>query len=285
MTGSTLGERAVLVRVHINTWGGRKQDKGAARDLEAGAGAERGATRVTKYLVPREATASIMAVSKGIKREVERLSSPWGVDGDRILPSEHLVPFFEATDRAKTRFNAAVDNYMREYVEGRRAQQRRLGALFDEDDYPPPEVVADRFSLSVEINPIPEADDFRVDLSEEQRLRLAEAVEQEVTERMQKAMRDVFWRLNSAVETFHGQLSDESAILRRKTYDHLGRLIEAMPALNLSDDPVLQKAVKELRATITSVDMKELQDNAKLRDKARKKSERVMTTLLKKIAE
>jgi len=76
--------------------------------------------------------------------------------------------------------------------------------------------------------------------------RVRHELEQAVRARQEKAVHDLFARIRDVVGTMHERLSDHKAVFRDSLVDNVKNLHGLIPALNLTDDPLLIQLHKEM---------------------------------------
>jgi len=87
--------------------------------------------------------------------------------------------------------------------------------------------------------PIPSGEDFRVALSEEQRARLVQEIDQNVRESLTRGTRDLWMRLRKVVSHMVEMLGDPQARLHASVVDNVVELVDLLPRLNVAGDPQL----------------------------------------------
>ena len=88
-----------------------------------------------------------------------------------------MANFFEYKDQLsdyEALFKERVDSFLVNYPQIITVMGYRLGNLFNRDDYPEVDVIANRFKLKYTIMPVPEAGDFRVDINSSMKDKLKE---------------------------------------------------------------------------------------------------------------
>jgi hypothetical protein len=130
---------------------------------------------------------------------------------------------------------------------------------------------------------VPMAGDFRVDTNEAALNELKDHYEKHYNNRLENAMTDVWQRLHICLTHIKDRLTDEvvngdskKKIFRDSLIENAIELTNIMPALNLTNDPKLTQATKDLKQALLGVDAKELRDNGTVRQDVRMQVEEIL---------
>mgnify|MGYP003636595310 FL=1 len=160
-----LYDNGVLIRLKAPGWSGDKSDPRIREIIVNETGASSDAVSGSKLIVPR-------AVLKGIKAPVEKarwhlkeVAVPWSsnrtdLKGNRKEDGQWLVyqadlPALEEIFRgAREEREKALKSFLNSYDDIIASRRVTLGTLFDQEDYPTRDWLADKFSWTVEITPL-----------------------------------------------------------------------------------------------------------------------------------
>ena len=151
-----------------------------------------------------------------------------------------------------------------------------MGDLFNDKDYPPPEELRKKFSVSLDIDGITEPDDFRIALPEAELNKLKVTMEESLSRRLSDAMQDVWLRIAELLEHYIEKMDDEEAIFRDSTVNNLVELLNILPGLNIVGDPKLREIRTRIMASIGSYEPNDLRKNSDLRAAAAKEAKEFM---------
>lgn len=281
----TLATKALLVRVRITLYTARVRDVNASRELEQNKGAEVGIGIYTKTLVSKKQINRMVSTVKAARRQYEEITLPWGKDGTRLLPSEQWGPFHDVIEARRDEFWREVDAFIAGYDEHKR-NKKRMGKLYNDKEYLDSDKVRDRFSFDVLYAPVPESGDIRVELSRDQLAKLKREVQSQAKAEVDEAMRDLFYRLYDATNTLYGQLTgDDHVGVRSNTFEHLHRLADILPTLNVGNDPKVNELLKVVRDQILAYDAGQLRDHqgAPVDPQAKKRATAAARRIIEKI--
>jgi hypothetical protein len=257
-----LTEKAMLTRLTLRAWTGRRTDRAAARETATNHSADPDSLSTSVRLVDRNPVLTVQRAHAAARKTHNHLTAPWDDSGDRILPSAHFRRHTEAMRDARTAVEAAVSDLLAAYPAMRAAAPRRLGSLFDPSDYPATDDLASRFAFELSYQPVPSGEDFRVTLSEEEMNDLRSSAEHLAADRAAAAMRDTFSRVSETVSRLVRQLSDPRAKVYETLLGDAAALVDVLPALNLTNDPQLTEITAQLKAELVErYTTAELRDN------------------------
>ena len=263
-----LRDKAMLVRLHISQWTARKLDRKVTQEVAQQHGASEDAGRYNKLLVAKEHLATIAKVANAARTYFYANTLPWNDDGSRILPAANWAAYAKDLRQFRQDFERAAAAFVAGYPRFVQEAERRLNGLFRRGDYPEPGDIARRFAFTVDVDPLPAADDFRVNLSAEDVAAVRADIEARTQARISEAMQDLWQRLRQAVRHAHERLRDERAIFRDSLIGNLKDLCEVLPRLNLTDDPQLEALRQEVERDLATWDPEALRRSPLWRKRA-----------------
>ena len=281
------------MNLSISQWVPKKLDASASAQNNMLMGASSRASVVVKQLVPKDTIAPVIAAIGDTRNNwFYKRTLPWGDGGWRILPASTYFDFVNEYNRKKQAFDAAVESFVASYALAvDHAKTHMLGKLFNESDYPSAQHVRERFSMELEFSPVPEGDDFRIDLGENDRLALAQSLELRIGRALREAETDLWSRLRSPIENIVLRLTDTGTdgkpnAFKSTLISNLLEVVEAIPALNLSSDPTLENFRREAKDRLTMYTVEALKASPSARKSSGTAASAVSawTTLLSNIA-
>ena len=285
---SKLSERAMLVSLHIGSWQGTMLDRVVTDAVNESYKADKEAGRYNKRLVASKFLKGISSAHSNARSVHKLLTLPWEDDGTRALCSVGFLNYQKLMKEAKHKVDAEV----RQLPESRSdiiAEARgRLGKMFDVDDYPSEDDIASKFSFDVEIKPMPDAGDFRVELSEENVKSITKDIERRTNQRLEAAMNDVFGRITEVTQKMSERLREYQPagdgkkagnIIRDSLVYNINELAELLPALNVTNDPRIEQLRKQMVDDLVEHSPEILRADSKIRAQTISKADK----LLKKV--
>jgi hypothetical protein len=258
---NSIQSRAMLAALRISKWTATRTDKKVTEEvaIKHGVSSKRAGT-YRKHAIDVE-HASYRAVNSAISQLRVRhfyWTLPWGEDGARILPAANFDKFSADMRTLRAQFDSAVTQFCIDYPSLAQKARSELGTMFDPSDYP--RDISSKFDCEVNIMPLPDANDFRVDLPDD----AIEDIRQNITKEMQRttteAMRDAYSRLFDHVHRIVEKLGDPAAIFQASTIENLRDLCELLGALNITGDPQLEEFRERARTMIDGVDAQVIRD-------------------------
>jgi hypothetical protein len=261
--------KAMIVNCNVGMWEGTRLDRGATKELTDRAGASADAARVNKHLIAKEWLAPIITARGTLRNYVMGMTLPWKDNGDRLLPRRAYEPFIEEFERLHAAFKKEVKTFLTKgYPTAIDQAEFRMGELFNPADYPRVQDLEGKFYARLVIDAVTEAKDFRVNMEKDQLKSIREDMEAAMTERVNKAMGEVWGRLGKALGHFAAKMADGDAIFRDSTIENLREIVDLLPAMNILDDPELDRIGAEIRDTIYGYEAKDLRKSKKARSEA-----------------
>ena len=271
MTTNNLSSRAMLARLTITAWSARKVDKRATAETIDREQADAAAGRFNKQLLAGvdETLKERARIATAARTEHYRLTLPWNDDGARALTAAAFMQYTQIMAGFAREIQAADDAFFAAYPQAREAARFSLGQMYNEDDYPTLDKIRAKFSFSTSVDPLPDAADFRVDLSADQIAAIQADIEHRTKTAEANAMKDVWTRLFTAVQHMATQLpkyaSGEIKRFNDTLVDNVQEIVDLLPALNLSNDPNLAKMGEMVRQQLTQVSAQTLRDDESAR--------------------
>ena len=269
-----IGSAALLVEVNISSWSARKLDKKVTEEVNQNKGASRSASRTNKNLLADdEKLEAINKFAANFRNWLYAETLPWSNSGLRLIPTAKFFDFKTTMDKYKNEFEQLVSEFVTEYPNRIAAQAFKLGSMFDRNEYPQQDEIANKFKFSYCFSPVPEAGHFLVDLGEEMEKELKAEYEKAYEDRVNGAMKDLWVRLKDSLDKIAERLTpDESGknkIFRDSLVDNVLDLCGMLRELNVTNDPNLEKARREVEMLLSGVVAEDLRKNDDIRKDVR----------------
>lgn len=282
---SKLSERAVLAALHVGVWSGSSHDRDISEEVSENHRADlKDSGRYVKRLISQKFLRHVSSNANLARRTHRLLTLPWSDEGTRILSTTGYLAYTEQMRLKRHSFEASVLQFCEEmpsYVEEART---RLGSMFSAEDYPVSDIIRKKFWIDVEISSVPEAGDFRAELSNASVAAIVKDIERRTDKRLQDAVDDVFVRIadvtEKMVERLRAYKPGNGGPAENKFRDSLvwnvKELAELIPALNITDDPRLVKLQERLLNDLTENSPEILRDSDAVREKTADKAAAIL---------
>ena len=260
--------QAMLVNLNISCWTARKIDKRAANQVAAANNVQSNSGSYYKSLVEGGALEEIKGVATKARTLHYRYTLPWSDAGPRILSNVAYLEYIQEMGKLGQEFDAAVQKFLVEYPLLRQEAKRLLGNLFDQDDYPDLQQVADKFRFRTAVMPLPMGEDFRCDLGKEEVERIRQEITASTTSAVQTAVADAYQRVAKVVGAYIDRLADEDTIFKNSLVENARDLADVLPALNITNDPALVALHQSLKDKLCAHEPDVLRHNKTVRREA-----------------
>lgn len=261
---STLQEKAMLVNLSISAWTASKKDNKASDSVKAQAAASSKAGWFNKRLIDPAALEKLNKI-EGRARDLHyRMTLPWGDNGDRILPAPAYMDYMDAIRVIRIEHEQARNEFVSNYPSLVQGARQMLGAMYDPKDYPEAHKVAERFDIRLNFTPVPDAQDFRVDVGDEAVHEIRRSITESVEKRLHGATRECWIRLDEVVKAMVIKLSDPDAVFRDSLVENIRVLVEMLPKLNITGDTKLNMVIQMVKSWLL-IEPADLRRDKKLR--------------------
>jgi hypothetical protein len=259
-------ERAMLAAVHISIWTATKHDRKVSRDVADRNGARERAGRYNKQLLMGAGKLEELRTIAGqIRQHFYTITLPWSDEGFRLLPSHFFFDLSAKMREFEAQFLSGIDEFLAVYPDYIREASAELGGLFREEDYPSAEKLREKFSVKLEILPVPCGDDFRVQMSAEEQARVAREIDANVRQSLSKGTEDLWKRLREVVKHMVERLNEPESRFHATLVTNIFDLVSLLPRLNVNQDPDLQRFAAQIRDRLCNYTAQDLKKHDLLR--------------------
>lgn len=295
--GHRINDSAMLVNLSISQWRATRNDQNIADEVAKKHGNKSEMGQFKKSLIVPAHLQPLSKIAGAARVEHYRLTLPWTDEGFRILSSAGYFKYTQAMKKFEQDFwkeyNGTFKPMFTNYVKEARTA---LNGLFRATEYPgvtwdstgEPRFTREdeldrKFAFSVSFGPVPDAQDFRVDLGDEETARIKTNIEGSVQATIQNAMQDVWRRLHDVVGAMVERLNAYK--VTRNGVDHPFRdtlvsnivdVLEVVPILNLTNDPKLDDFCRRIKEELTQYSPDTLRENARARTDTARRAEEIL---------
>lgn len=273
-----LTENTMLIYLNISTWTARKYDKKISREIEDQYHAD-DAGRYNKILIAKEHLSNIQKIISATRTFHYDNTLPWSDNGGRLLPSANYFNYVRSIQCFKDDFEREVTNFIRVYPNLKLEARQKLKAMFEEEDYPDLGILRTKYSFSTQVSPVPVANDFRVNLNDEEIESIKTSIEKQVQDSTEAAMNDLWKRLFKVVGHMSERLKDPDNKFKNSLVDNIEDLCELLPKLNITGDPELNAAVDEIQSKLTMNNPQTLRENSMVRNRTAQAAQKILNKM------
>ena len=278
----SISASAVLVELNISVWPASKIDREVTEQVNTNAGAVRDAAQTKKNLF----------AGTSLRKDIEKLAArvrlyhnqhtlPWADKGERLLPTKLFMDYKTTMNAFEQTFDTLCNNFYVEYPRLVQEAQVNLGSMYKADDYPPLEDVRLKFGFKRTVKPVPEAGDFRLDVPADDLRELVVSFEEQQREKLAEAVREPWERLHAELSAISKKLTDVEGDESKKRYhDSLIsnplELCALLTKLNITNDPKLEQARRQLELTMLGTDIESIKEDADTRKTVKSKVDDIL---------
>ena len=275
----SISSSAVLVRLSISTWTGRKIDKHQSENVSAATGADKKAGKYIKdTMVGSTHVSQLNKFANNSRNEYTARTLPWDDMGDRILTTRLLLPFKADFNGKRTEFLRRRDYICDNYEALKETSANYLGAMYNPADYPPVDVVYSKYDWRLTIKAVPDSGHLYLDLPAEDMEELRASLEAENQEKTKHAMDAAWHRMHKMLAGMSDKLTETDD--KKRFYDSFVSnpkdLCDMLQHLNITNDPELERARVMLERTITGADIDVIKESPAIREDMKTKVDSIL---------
>ena len=262
---------AMLVSLNISTYSGRKQDKRTQGEVTAskGSGSSRAASVYKNLFADCAELDAIVKFQARARMRHYQMTLPWDDMGPRLLSTAAFMDYKADMNRYEDQFRLLVDAFLDKYETLVAAAAFKLGSLFDRDEYPDRAQIAKKFRFDLTFTPLPTSGDFRLDIEREVQDDLVRQYEDRMQAQVAAAQQDAWRRMHDVLTRLKDRLTLDEMGKRKTFHDttvtNAQELCSLLTQLNVTNDPALEKARRQLEDAMAGVDPKELRKEESVR--------------------
>ena len=280
-----LSEKAMLASLTISQWSAKKHDKRVSQEVADKHNSDVDMGRFNKSLVAKKALEKIQKIAGQARTDFYYHTLPWKDDGSRILTNTGYLKLTELVRDYSHQWEDATQEFFEQYDSYVEQAKKSLNGLFDADDYPNASELRQKFRFGFHVNPLPEAEDFRVKLSAEEIKLCKQQIEQSLQDSVKDAMKDVWLRMRGVVASMAEKLKaykvtpdGTEGVFRDSLVQNMRDLLSIIPALNLTEDSAVKKFAAEMEK-LCKYDANTLRDNDGTRLQVAKAAEDILNKM------
>lgn len=257
---------AVLVEMNISVWTANKLDKDTSSKLTADSNATADAAQVRKNLMAGTTLRKQIAdYAAGCRLWHNMRTLPWSDKGPRILPTSLFMDYKQELNMRRDTFLAMKEEFRNAYPALVQTAANYLGDLHNPADYPNIDEVMGKFDFRVVFSPVPESGDFRLDIPQQELADMRRSYDEAFDGRLADAMRTPWTKLHDMLTGMSDKLAETDDDTKRRWHDtfltNAQDLCEMLTHLNITKDPKLESARRQLEAALLSQDMDTIKEN------------------------
>jgi len=273
MATKGLANKAMLVSLVISQWLTRIVDKSITWQIANDHKASKDAGTYRKRLLANKgAVARVQTAVSALRRYHGQMTLPW-TKGIGILASSKYTEYSAKMRGLINEFKAAVLELLNEYPILKDDAKYDLGDMWKDDDYPTEKWLKAKFDVRIDVFPVPQAGDWRVELTDKEMEKLNKEIEKREEERTKEAMNKLWERLYKPVKHMVEVLNKDNPKIFKTLTSNIMNLTEILPDLNFTEDPKLEDLRKEVQDKLCEISIDELKESKYFRETIAGKAE------------
>lgn len=271
-----ISSSALLVEMGISVWLASKVDRNVTNEVTATKNAAHNAAQVRKNLMAGSSMRKkISDYAAECRLYHSRNTLAWSDTGLRLLPTSKFFDYKTELNQRRDKFESMVTEFVDSYPQLVQVAHNYLGDMFDPNDYPDVSEVRDKFKFKLVFSPVPESNDFRVDVAQQDLIDIKEQYESDYKLRLTEAMREPWDRLHKMLLHMADRLTEteqdkqEDSPTRRyheSLITNAKDMCELLQHLNINNDVELERARQQLEATLMGADIKTIRKSSNARE-------------------
>ena len=278
----SISSSALLVELNISVWPASKLDREVTDKVNTDASAVRGASQTKKNLFAGTSLRKdISDFAARVRLYHNKHTLPWADKGERMLPTKLFMEYKQTMNGFEQTFNMMCTNFFVEYPRLVVDAPNNLGSMYKAEDYPEIEEVRMKFGFRRAVKPIPESGDFRLDIPAHDLVEMKNDYEKQYSDKLAEAMREPWERLHKMLVGMSEKLTDiEGDDSKKRYHDTLIsnpiELCGLLTKLNVTNDPKLEEARRQLELTMLGADIESIKEDADSRSALKSKVDAIL---------
>ena len=281
----SISSSAVLASLNISVWPASKLDREVTDQVNSNANASINAGKFMKDLFAGTSLRKdIEKFAAACRVKHLRYTLPWADKGERLLPTALFLDYKQFINESEQKFDQLCLNFFTAYPQLLADAPTNLGKLYKAEDYPDLDTVKGRFGFRYVISPLPEAGDFRLDVGNAEMEELKQKYAADYDLRLADAMREPWERLHTVLASMSAKLTDddmdEDGKSKKRYHETLVTnatdLCALLTKLNVTGDPKLEEARKQLELTMLGADIEAIKESPAIRESMKSKVDAIL---------
>jgi len=226
-------------------------------------------------LLPRKgAVVKLQTAVSALRKYHSHMTLPW-TKGVGILPSSKYTEYSSKMRELINDFKAAKKELIIDYPNLKNEAKQDLNIFWSDMQYPDTNVLDGKFDVHIDVVPVPQKGDWRIDLVDDELDKLDQKLEKREEQRIQKANQELWERLYEPIKHMVEVLSKDKPKIFKTLITNILDLTAILPDLNLTEDPKLEDLRIKIEDQLCEFSVTELKESPFLREKVAEKAEEI----------
>jgi hypothetical protein len=274
---ASLSEKAILIKVSISHMRNQRKHAMETEKVLRENGARNSAGRVSVKIIDSYLYEEYEACIWRLRDYMYKETLPWADGGYRIVLVTRYPEVMTKIGQLTGQIEAVKAQIIEKWASLMADTKRSLNGLFMSSMMPSVEDFERAHSITVDVDGIPEGKDWRSDLvdpADSEAIR--EKMEQQNAKKLQAAMGDIWSRVETVVGAALKTLSDPDKSFHSSLINNIKDLCDAIPSLNIADDPKINDCAARMREHLAGLDVKTIKKDLSVRAEAARKAASIM---------
>lgn len=274
-----LSERAMLATLEISSWSGRCVDKEISKTVVEQHAADKDAGRFSKRLINKDHLKEISSICNEARKVFKEKTLAWDNRKSRLLPSTLFSELAETLSELQDMHATTVKSFLENYDEYIDEAREDLNGMFNPDDYPDSNELAEKFGFNYAFEPLSDPKDFRCSIDQSLKEKIQEDMKQRTEVKYNTAIGRLWAQVGKVIETFNAKLADKDAKFKNSLLNNVKDLVDLLPSLNVMGDEKLAEVAERIKNEICTFEVEELRHDQNTRQRAVKNSQEILDTI------
>ena len=275
----TLRNKAITVRVKRSMYTPTKYDKGATAAAEAAIGAHKAGKYTKKLLRGCKELRDCQHAFQDVYTYATQNTLPWMDEGVRVLPNANYIEFAAELGRLRSNAMAKVEALYRVWDSEIVKDKGYLGGMWDLTDYPTKEEMRQKWDIKVMFAPVATAEDFRIDMDEDDKEALNNAINDVEKGATGYLMKEILAPVMAMAEKLAVPIGSEGAIFRDTLVHNVKDVCKRAKKLNINNDARIDEIIKDIEDALVSITPQTLRESDQVRATTQKRMDAVSKKL------
>lgn len=261
-----LTENGLLMAVHINRAGLSQQSRMLSHEAahSHNANARKIATSVKK--LDSEILSDNTSVVNRARKFFDTYSIPWMDSGLRYVPITNYPKVKQGLAKLQNEFEDSFSEIDRHYDSHKLAYLKEVNDIADEVPFPTREQLRSGFSFSWTEMALPNVDDIRLKhISKKDAVEIERNVKSQYEKILKNSQTEIVNRLKERVSHLKDKLDAEGGRIFASAVENIQEEVEIVKALNITDDPDINRIIKRIETELASIDVDAVKKNDTIR--------------------
>lgn len=274
----------ILVKVSFGKFAPKVKNTKATKEYANNHQCDESMHDATTRLIPKQYVDPIQRFESSVRNNfINNLTLPWERGGTCLVPAKVIDKFMSGIGNLRQEYDTLVAEFLDRYEDIVADAKIRLNGDFDASRYPSRQDVSACFRMEVSYSPLPDAGDYRIDVSKEIMEEVRAETNRAAEARYEAARQDLRQRLIDKVEHLADRCKAINESDKTRWYEsnltNITDLIDLIPDMLIGDDEDLIKAVADAKAMLDGIDSDLIKGNESVRDDIRKKAAAIVSSL------